>query len=360
MATIRIKVFYQEKTMKKSIISTAIVSLLMVGCGGSGSGSKNVSSVSSLSSSTVSVSSIASSETSSNQTSSPAPVVTGVFLDAAVSNIGYRTATQEGFTNNNGEFAYQIGELITFYIGDLELPSVVATGIITPLDIANTESLTDNQLINILRLLQSLDKDGDASNGIEITAAAIAAGTVLDFTVAPDVFADSPAVKALLQASGSANEELISIEQAVAHFQTTLELINGPSSSSSSQSSTVIVETSSSATSSEQVVASSSSVTSSETVVETSSSIKSSEGAVASSSSVQSSETVVETSSSVNSSEQVVVSSSSVTSSETVVESSSSVASSEAAVSSSSVGSVAEVFFSETFEGATESNQLIV
>ena len=291
--------------MKKLIISVTMLSVLMTACGGSGSGSSNTSSVaSSLSSSTVSVSSIASSEASSAQTSSQAPVATGVFLDAAVANIGYRTETQEGFTNTNGEFSYRIGELITFFIGGLELPSVVAKDIITPLDIVNTESLTDNQLINILRLLQSLDADGDASNGIEITAAAIAAGTVLDFTTAPEVFAESPAVKALLQASGSINQELISAEQAVAHFQTTLELINGPSSSSSSQSSTLIIESSSS--------------------------MNSSEGAVASSSSVNSSEIVVE--------------------------SSSSAASSEEPIASSSAGNVAEVFFTETFEGATASN----
>src|SRR5690606_30387198 len=107
------------------------------------------------------------------------------------------------------EFNYRVGELITFFIGGLEVPSVAAKEIITPLDIANSETLEDNQVINILRLLHSLDKDGDASNGIEITAAAIAAGAVLDFTLPPEVFAQLPAVKELLQASGSVNEELI-------------------------------------------------------------------------------------------------------------------------------------------------------
>ncbi|WP_170941665.1 fibronectin type III domain-containing protein [Cellvibrio mixtus] len=270
--------------MKISILSAIVISVLMVGCGGSSSGKKNTSSASSLSSSSVSVSSISSAETSSAQSSSLAPVATGIFLDAAVANIGYRTATQEGFTSVNGEFNYRLGELITFFIGGLELPSVVAAEIITPLEIANAQSLEDNQVINILRLLQSLDKDGDASNGIEITAEAIAAGTVLDFTVAPEVFAELPAVKALLQAAGSANQELIPAEQAVAHFQTTLELINGPSSSSSSnsssQSSVIVVEpepSSSSASSTPVVVEpSSSSVSSTPVVIEPSSSSASS------------------------------------------------------------------------------------
>lgn len=259
--------------MKTSIVSTLVLSLLMVGCGGSGSGSKNTSSASSLSSSTaVSVSSIA----SSDQASSSAPVLTGVFLDAAVANLGYRTATRQGVTNTNGEFNYLAGELITFFIGGLELPSVIASDIITPMDIADTESLNDNQLINILRLLQSLDADGDLSNGIEITAAAIAAGVVLDFTVAPDVFAESPAVKALLQAFGSVNQELISTEQALAHFQETLAFINGTSSSSSSQT----AESSSSATSEDVIAVPGSSVSSASVV-----SSSSSETVVASSSS---------------------------------------------------------------------------
>jgi pectate lyase len=267
-------VIYQESTMKISILSTIVLSVMMVGCGGSSSGNKNTSSASSLSSAAVSVSSVSSSVVSSAQASSQASILTGVFLDAAVANIGYRTDTQTGVTNNSGEFKYRAGELITFFIGDLEFPSIFAKGIITPMDIANTDALDDNRVINILRLLQSLDKDGDPSNGIEITAAAIAAGAVLDFTLPPEEFAQLPAVKELLQASGSANEELIPVEQALAHFITTLELIYGPSSSSSSQSSD-IVATSSSVNSSEGVTTSSSSVSSAD--VSSSSSVFSSE-----------------------------------------------------------------------------------
>lgn len=224
--------------MKITTLLTATLSLLVIGCGGSGSGNKNTGPSSSVSSpvatTSIAASFLVSSVISSQQASSPAPVLKGIFLDAAVGNIGYRTSTQEGFTNANGEFNYRPGELITFFIGGTELPKVMASDIITPLDIANTQNLNDNQLINILRLLQSLDADSDASNGIEIADAAIAAGTLLDFTLAPEVFAQLPAVQTLLQA---ANKELISTEQAVAHFQTTLEFINGPAVSSASSSS---------------------------------------------------------------------------------------------------------------------------
>ncbi|HSX51907.1 MAG TPA: hypothetical protein VLF09_13155 [Cellvibrio sp.] len=274
--------------MKNTLISTLALSLLMVGCGGGSSSSPKTSSSSSVVNS-VAPSSTATSSTSAvanSQASSLAALATGVFLDGAVANIGYRTATQQGSTNSNGEFNYRPGESVTFFIGNLELPAVLAGAIITPMEIANTTNLSDNQLINILRLLQSLDADGNAANGIEITAAAIAAGAVLDFTVAPEVFAQLPAVKELLQAAGSPNKELISAEQARAHFETTLEFINGPASSSASS----VAETSSSANS-ETVVTSSSA--SSETVVVSSSGHTSSVDVGSSASSANSSDDVI-------------------------------------------------------------------
>ncbi len=304
--------------MKSTIISTLALSMLMVGCGGGSSSSPKTSSsssvVSSVALSSTAVSSTAVSSVATSQSSSLAAVTTGVFLDGAVVNIGYRTATQQGSTNSNGEFNYRPGESITFFIGKLELPAVLAGAIITPLEIANTTNLSDNQLTNILRLLQSLDADGNAENGIEITAAAIAAGAVLDFTLPPEEFAQSAAVKALLQAAGSPNKELISAEQARAHFQTTLEFINGPASSSSSQGE----ETSSSASSETLSESSSSSdATSSEAPV--TSSAASSEDVVAGSSSSAASESAsseAPVTSSAASSEEVIASSSSSSSSE--------------------------------------------
>lgn len=340
--------------MKIKILSAAMLSLLVVGCGGSGSssGSKSTTSASSLSSAMVASSSVVNSSRSSNQASSQTPLVTGVFLDSAVVNIGYRTVTQSGFTNANGEFNYRAGEVITFFIGKLELPGVVASNIITPMDIANTTNLTDNQLVNILRLLQSLDKDGDPSNGIEITAAAIAAGAVLDFTLAPNIFAELPAVKELLEAAGGTNKELISAEQAVAHFQTTLELVNGPalsSSSSSNSSQSSAAKSSSSDNSSQESVFSSSSF-SSETVIGSSSSAHSSED-IASSSSI-SSETIGASSSSDSSA--VASSNASVNSSEEAASSSSAASSDDAGASSSAAAT--SVIFSENFDGATANN----
>lgn len=109
-------------------------------------------------------------DTSNNQ--SPPDLLTGVFIDAVVANIAYRTESQSGFTNDLGEFSYVEGESVIFSIGDIDFPEVIASAVVTPLEIVDTDFLNDRGLLNILRLLQSLDDDGDLNNGILISEAA--------------------------------------------------------------------------------------------------------------------------------------------------------------------------------------------
>ncbi|MCG9696849.1 hypothetical protein [Shewanella sp. Isolate11] len=159
----------------------------------------------------------------------PTPEVTyetGVFIDSAVAGIGYRTTTpdgeirDEGVTNENGEYDYVEGDSVTFFIGDLEFPSTTATGVVTPLDIAGTDNVTDQKVVNMVRLLQTLDQDGDPENGITITETAISAAEPVDFNVTPDEFAASTAVQAVIENGGqdTAVTELVSESDAVEHL----------------------------------------------------------------------------------------------------------------------------------------------
>lgn len=218
--------------MKIQLIPVALLSLLLTACGGSSSSGKNNNQ--NNQSSSQKSSSEASSTISSSSQAAQSQVLTGVFLDSAVGNIGYRTDTLEGFTSASGEFQYRAGELVTFFIGALEFPQVPGAAIITPLEIANTTDIRNPVVINISRLLQSLDKDGDPTNGLTITNEAIQAALTLDFTVAPEVFESSPDVLLLLSESSAVNTSLVPIETALGHLQDTLTIINGPSSSSSS------------------------------------------------------------------------------------------------------------------------------
>lgn len=95
---------------------------------------------------------------------------TGIFVDSPVSGLRYETETYSGFTDENGKYNYEEGETVTFYIGDIKLGSAKASEELTPLSITSTSDATLETLEvqNIAALLQTLDLDGDATNGITI------------------------------------------------------------------------------------------------------------------------------------------------------------------------------------------------
>ncbi|WP_372986836.1 hypothetical protein [Marinobacter sp.] len=179
--------------MKVIKFGSLALAIALSGCGGGGSSSSTVA----------------------EGTSSPENTKTGIFTDSAVANIRYQTATQSDFTSALGEYEYVEGETVTFSIGGIELPPVPATGRVTPADMTADMSSPD-QLTNILRLLQSLDEDGNPDNGITITAET---HTALENAL---LVVDQPAADFESQFTNEvatpANKTLISAEEAEAHF----------------------------------------------------------------------------------------------------------------------------------------------
>ena len=118
---------------KKSIVlSTAVVlSLGLVGCG-SGGGSS-----------------------SGTQTST---TKIGVFADAPVEGLNYKTATQSGFTDAQGHFTYKDGETVEFKLGTLFLGKGKAGAFVTPYIISDNSTTATN----IAMVLQNFD--GNRSN----------------------------------------------------------------------------------------------------------------------------------------------------------------------------------------------------
>src|SRR5690554_7461786 len=153
----------------------------------------------------------------------PDSTQTGVFIDSPVGNIGYKTPTHNGVTSEAGEYQFTPGEEVTFFIGDLTFPPVLAAGIVTPLDIAGTTDTSNQMVVNIARLLQSLDTDGDPSNGITISELAKNSATQVSFEASDADFAAS--VTTLIQNGGQDTTitELVPANQAIAHLETTLE-----------------------------------------------------------------------------------------------------------------------------------------
>ncbi len=158
---------------------------------------------------------------SDTTTMAPPPVsLSGVFVDNAVSGFRYATTSYDGSTDQNGTFIYAEGESVTFSIGDIDFSTVAAASVLSPFDLAGTADTSDTALINMARLLQTLDTDGDVDNGITISedAHSFATGMTLDF--ASTTFdAD---VANLIANSGTVNTMLVDANTAIAHLVATV------------------------------------------------------------------------------------------------------------------------------------------
>lgn len=109
---------------------------------------------------------------------------------SAVSGVSYETPTYTGRTDADGMFAYKDGETVTFSLGDTSLGEALGKDDVTVFDLvpgafalttysAISRALSQPchpfvQVLNRAVLLQTLDRDGDPDNGIEISAATAA------------------------------------------------------------------------------------------------------------------------------------------------------------------------------------------
>ena len=193
-------------------LTLTLISCSLLACGGGGSSDSSEE------------------PTLGNQTPTPTiPIVeslTGVFIDSAVSNIDYATETLSGLTNEAGEFQYVEDEQVTFSIGSLIFPTISAKNVVTLLDIMGETDPLSNSVVNMSRLLQSLDTDGNATNGISISDIAKDVATPLDFTQTPEDFAESTEVTTFLSAAGGATGAIISEEQSIAHLSQSLNTLD--------------------------------------------------------------------------------------------------------------------------------------
>jgi len=165
------------------------------------------------------------SSSSSSPSKSPTPTTktaTGVLSDSPVNGVSYSTDSgKTGVTQNGGKFDYTLGNEVIFSLGDFILGSYKPTHAdetVTPVEL--TQAIPDNALrdfaiTNLLVLLQSLDTDGDPSNGITIAAETTFSAEDLTLTDDPDTFATNPALDAALPEGGS----VVSPKDANEHFK---------------------------------------------------------------------------------------------------------------------------------------------
>lgn len=159
------------------------------------------------------VSIIATSDSDSGSIGTSSGEKEGVFIDSPVEGLSYETPTWEGRTNQNGAFTYNEGETVTFSIGGLELGSAGGDEVLTPLDLVPESDPSDppDAAINISRLLQTLDEDGDLNNGIRISSEieSMISDVVSDegpviFDQDPETFKEDTAVGSILESLNEA------------------------------------------------------------------------------------------------------------------------------------------------------------
>jgi hypothetical protein len=177
-------------------LSVLVAGLLLAGCGGGGGGDSGTS------------------------------TSTGVFSDAPVAGLSYTTSSGlSGTTDGQGHYNYHAGDTVTFKLGGITLGTLTAGALLTPDDVAAKAPLAvrANVLSNLLVFLQSLDSDGDPSNGITIPAGALSAAALASvgpsyFQAAPGTFAGDATLASLVTAAGG-QAHLVALVDAEAHFK---------------------------------------------------------------------------------------------------------------------------------------------
>lgn len=162
---------------------------------------------------------------------------TAFFFDSAVKGLKYNSASHNGITDSLGGFEYTPDETTSFSYQGLAIGSVdtpVGSSTFTPLDVFGTSDTNDQRVKNLLVLLQSLDRDQDPTNGISLinfneTDELVSAPKVdlssLDLTINNTDFQNSLLTAAFTNNNFNPHDSLVAEEDAIAHFNSTLEAL---------------------------------------------------------------------------------------------------------------------------------------
>ncbi len=114
-------------------------------------------------------------------------IESGQFIDGPVQGLRYVSGSVSGITGSEGEFQYEAGNRVGFFIGDIALGEAVeGKAIITPLDLVPGGTIDTPAVINIARLLQTLDSvQGDEKITIpaEVRVAAVQANETVSSSI---------------------------------------------------------------------------------------------------------------------------------------------------------------------------------
>lgn len=137
-------------------------------------------------------------------------ILSAQFIDSAVQGLSYDClpSGESGLTDSEGFFEYVTGDICTFNVGEVLLGSAEPTEpILTPLDL----STDPNEVTNMLRFIQTLDMDSNATNGIVLpTNLSGTVGFGTDFNTT---------ILSFLTVNNLDGTVVVSPEDALAHFE---------------------------------------------------------------------------------------------------------------------------------------------
>lgn len=157
--------------------------------------------------------------------SSTTATKTGYFIDSAVEGLEYTSGSTTGLTGADGSFKYEEGKPVTFKIGSMVLGSVTVTNSrVFPVDLVSGATDETHPKVSLMaQILQTLDSDGDASNGITITETTRRAITQAIEVATADPTQTSAAISNLLSvATATRTSSLVTAQLATHHIKLNL------------------------------------------------------------------------------------------------------------------------------------------
>lgn len=156
----------------------------------------------------------------------PQGTLQGVFIDSQVEGLKYETETHSGYTDENGNYDYEEGETVSFYVGEIKLGSALASEEMSPISIASTPDATIEtvEVQNIAAFLQTLDADGDPENGIQISPAIVDAISILEIDFTQNIIQILGEIALEVFQNTGISLEVVYPERAASHLAQTLGL----------------------------------------------------------------------------------------------------------------------------------------
>ncbi len=134
----------------------------------------------------------------------PTTLLKGKFVaGGSVKGLEYKSGHKQGRTDDNGDFYYNPGDAVTFSVGGVQIgKSATGAIVMSPVHLVDEDEfhVIPPTALNMARLFQALDLDGNLDNGIALTddIKNEFADTDIPFNISSDAFDAHPSVQELL------------------------------------------------------------------------------------------------------------------------------------------------------------------